>query len=67
MPKFYVKSGQIKFVIDASDHTVAILAALRKYKGRGLMLGPKICISEKGFESFKDWICYEADDFLKKL
>lgn len=67
MPKYYVKSGQIKYIIDCNDHISAILAALCHYKGKGLIAGPKICISEKGFEDFKSWKCYNTDDFLKKL
>lgn len=67
MPKYYVKSGQIKFIIDTSNHLAAIHAALTRYKGRGVMTGPKICISEIGFEDFKSWKCYDTDDFLKGI
>lgn len=67
MPKFYVKSGQIKFIIDTSDHLTAILAALKRFKGKGVMTGPKICVSETGFDSFKNWKCYNTDDFMKKI
>lgn len=67
MPKYYVKSGQIKFIIDTADHTSAILAALKKFKGKGVITGPKICVSETGFDSFQNWKCYNTDDFLKKV
>lgn len=67
MPKYYIKSGQIKFIIDSSDHIAAIYAAINRYKGRGIMTGPKICISEKGFDDFKSWKCYDTDDFLKGI
>lgn len=67
MPKYYVKSGQVKYIIDCNDHQSAILAALYHYKGKGAITGPKICVSEKGFESFKDWFCYDTDDYLKKV
>lgn len=67
MPKFYVKSGQIKFIIDTTDHLSAISAALKRFKGKGIMTGPKICISETGFDSFKNWKCYNTDDFMKKI
>lgn len=67
MPKYYVKSGQIKFIIDSSDHIAAIYAAINRYKGRGIMTGPKICVSEKGFDDFKSWTCYDTDDFLKGI
>lgn len=66
MPKYYVKSGQIKFIIDTSDHTSAILAAIRYYKGKGIMIGYRICVSEQGFEDFKQWTCYDTDEYLKK-
>lgn len=67
MPKYYVKSGQIKYIVDTTDEASAILSALYHYKGKGLMTGPKICVGEKGFESFKDWNCYDIDDYLKKV
>lgn len=66
MPKYYVKSGQIKFVIDCSDAISAILAALRRYKGKGIMTGPKICVSETGFEDHSKWTCYETDEYMKR-
>lgn len=66
MPKYYVKSGQIKYIIDCNDHISAILAALNHFKGRGLITGPKICVSEQGFEDPKHWKCYETDEYLKK-
>jgi len=65
MAKYYVKSGQIRFVIDCSDHICAILAALSHYKGQGVMTSTKICVGEKGFDSFKEWKCYDTDKFLK--
>lgn len=67
MPKFYIKSGQIKFIIDTADHLSAILAALKRFKGKGVMTGPKICVSEIGFDSYKQWKCYNTDDFMKKI
>ena len=66
MPKYYVKSGNLKFIIDCSDHTAAIILAIKRYKGRGLMLGPKICVSEQGFEDFRNWTCYDSDTYLNK-
>jgi hypothetical protein len=65
MAKYYVKSGQLKFIIDCTSHECAILAALRHYKGRGIMTGPKICVSETGFEDFKKWKCYDTDKYLR--
>lgn len=66
MPKYYVKSGQIKYIIDSPDHESAILAALRHYKGKGVMTTLKICVSEQGFEDHKTWTCYNTDDFMKR-
>lgn len=65
MPKYYIKSGQIKYIIDSANHTTAILAVLRAYKDKKIMRGPKICVSEKGFKDHKSWKCYDADNFLK--
>lgn len=65
MPKYYVKSGQIKFIIDAIDHDSAIYTALEFYRGKGKITGPRICVSETGFDDFKNWKCYDTDDYLK--
>lgn len=62
MPKYYVFSGQIKHIIDRPTDMVAITDTLEYYKGKGLMTGPKICVSERGW--FED-ICYETDPLLK--
>lgn len=67
MPKYYVKSGQIKYIIDRHDHESAIIDTLKHYAGKGLMTSFKICISEQGFEDFRKWICYDTDDYMKKL
>ena len=67
MPKYYVKSGQIKYIIDCADHVSAILAALYHFKGRGLITGPKICVSEQGFEDHRHWKCYDTDEYLRKV
>jgi hypothetical protein len=66
MPKYYVKSGQIKYIIDCANHEMAIVSALKHYKGRGIMTGPRICISEQGFEDFKQWKCYDTDEYMKR-
>ncbi len=39
MAKYYVKSGQIRFIIDCTDHICAIIAALTHYKGKGIITG----------------------------
>lgn len=67
MPKYYVKSGQIKYIIDRDNHEDAILDTLKHYHGKGLMTSFKICISEQGFEDFRQWKCYDTDGFMKKL
>jgi len=54
-------------VIDSSDHVSAILATLKYYKGRGIMTGLKICISENGFDDFHQWTCYETDEYMRKI
>jgi hypothetical protein len=66
MPKYYVKSGELKFIIDCSDHNCAILSALEYYKNKKIMTSPKICVSEQGFEDFKTWKCYDIDTFTKE-
>jgi hypothetical protein len=67
MPKYYVKSGQIKFIVDSPDETSAILTALKHYKGKGLMTGPKICVSETGFDDHRNWTCDDTDKYIKKV
>ena len=67
MPKYYIKSGQIKFIVDCTDHLCAILAALTHYKGKGILTGPKICVGEQGFEDFKKWKCYNTDDYIRRI
>lgn len=67
MPKYYVKSGQIKYIIDTTDEVSALLSALYHYKGKGVMTGPKICVSETGFDDHTKWKCYNTDEYMKKL
>ncbi len=67
MPKYYVKSGEIKYIIDCNDHKSAILSALYHYKDKKVMTGPKICVSETGFIDIKTWKCYDIQDFSKEL
>jgi len=65
MPKYYVVSGQIKFIIDAKDELTAILATVSHYRGKGLLFGPQICINQKGFTAQKSkQKCYDTDKFL---
>jgi hypothetical protein len=66
MPKYYVKSGNLKFIIDCLDQYTAIIKAIKRYRGRGLMLGSKICVSEQGFEDFRHWTCYDSDTYLNR-
>jgi hypothetical protein len=67
MPKYYVKSGQIKYILDRKDHETAIIDTLKAYKNRGFLTGPKVCISENGFDSYKTWKCYDTSDYLKQI
>ena len=67
MPKYYVKSGDLKYIIDCTDHKSAILAALYHFKGRQIMTGPKICISETGFINIKTWKCYDTQNYIKDI
>lgn len=67
MPKFYIKSGHIRYIIDRKNYKEAIVATLKFYKRRGLMVGAKICVSEKGFDSFKEWFCYDISDFMEYI
>jgi hypothetical protein len=65
MPKYYVKSGQLKFIIDAENHREAIISTLKYYKGKGLMSGGLICVSEIGFnDKTKQQKCYKTDDYI---
>jgi len=67
MPKYYVRSGQLYFIIDAIDHGGAILATLKYFKGRGLTSHEKICVTEVGFDDNKHISCYNTDEYLRKL
>lgn len=67
MPKYYIKSGQIKYIIDRVNYEEAILEALRHYKNTSHMTSHKICVSEKGFDDHKSWECYNINDFTKKI
>lgn len=67
MPKYYIKSGDIKLIIDKPNHDQAIMSALQLYKNSNKIASHKICISEQGFEDFKNWICYDTYNFTKRL
>jgi len=67
MPKYYVKSGQINYIIDSTDEISAILATLKYYKGKGMMSSLKICVSENGFDDSTNWICYDTDEYMRKI
>jgi hypothetical protein len=67
MPKYYVKCGDIRYIIDTTDPESAILSALYHYKKKTIVYGSRVCVSETGFEDFKNWKCYDIDDFLKKV
>lgn len=67
MPKYYVKSGQIKYIIDRKTYKQAILDTLKVYYGKGYMASSKICISETGFENHHLWKCYDTGEYMKKI
>lgn len=67
MPKFYVKSGNLKFIIDKKNHKEAIKAALTHAKQKNIMTGLRICYSEQGFVSFKEWVCEDIENYLKEI
>ena len=67
MPKYYIKSGELKYIIDCNDHQSAILSALYHYKNKKVLTGTKICVSETGFEDHSKWKCYDTDKFLKNI
>jgi hypothetical protein len=53
--------------VDTTDPESAILSALYHYKKKTVVYGSRVCVSETGFEDFKNWKCYDIDDFLKKV
>lgn len=67
MPKYYVKSGDIKFIIDKPNPESAIRATLKYYQGTSKVASFRICVSEKGFEDFKNWVCYDMEDFVREI
>lgn len=66
MSKFYVKSGDLRFIIDREKYRDAIKEALIFAKNNSIIIGPKICISEKGFQTFKEWTCYDTKEYLQR-
>lgn len=67
MPKYYIKSGQLKFIIDCNDPDSAILHALEHFKDRKIYITKNICISETGFIDTNKWKCFDTQDYLKRL
>jgi hypothetical protein len=67
MPKFYVKSGNLRYIIDKEDHQSAITSALIYAKEKGIMTGLRVCYSEQGFVSFKEWVCDDIENYLKEI
>jgi hypothetical protein len=65
MPKYYVKSGQIYFIINAQDHKDAVILTLKHFNGKGLITHQNICVSEIGFDDNKHITCYDTDDFMR--
>lgn len=67
MPKFYIKSGDLKFIIDRADYNIAIRESVVYAKNNNIITAPKICISEKGFLTFKEWTCYDIKDYSQRI
>lgn len=67
MPKYYVKSGQIQFIIDCNDSESAILSALYHYKDKKIIRAKKICVSETGFIDNNKWECHDITKFDGKI
>lgn len=64
MPKYYIQSGNIQSIIDRKDIETAILDFLYSLHGRGVIVSPKVCISETGWTEDD---CFDTDFFLKTL
>ena len=67
MPKYYIKSGDYKIIIDRENHRLAICAALSIAKLNNIPISKKVCVSEKGFLVFKECICYDTKEYLRNL
>lgn len=67
MPKYYIKSGDIRYIVDTTDPESAILSALYHYKNKNVIPAHRICVSETGFDDFKNWKCYDTEDYVKKI
>ena len=65
MPKYYIKSGDVKFIVDRQDEQDAIKYAVSYFSDRKILFSPKICITEKGFSDFKTWICFDTKDYIR--
>ena len=64
MPKYYIKSGNLRLIIDAESEDHAIIKALQRSRKKGIMLGHKICIDEKGFSCTQKQ-CFDITNFKK--
>lgn len=67
MPKYYIKSGQIKYIIDCNDEDSAIMSALDFYKDKKVYTAANICVSETGFINTAKWKCFDIQDYIKRL
>lgn len=64
MPKYYIVSGQLKYIVDCNDPESAIMSGIHYAKEQGIDLGIKICVSEKGFSDSEK--CYDTEKYNKK-
>lgn len=67
MPKFYIKSGNLKFIVDKKNYYSAIIEALIYAKKNNILTGLRVCYSEQGFVTFKEWICDDIENYLKEI
>ena len=47
--KFYVTDGTVQLVVLSDSIHGAAMAFIKKFYGRGIMIGPHIYVSESGF------------------
>ena len=67
MHKYYVDSGQLRFVVSAPNEVEALQYALR-HCSYGIALGPIIRVNQQGFEEeHEDDLYYPTMPLLERL
>ena len=69
MPKFYVKSGKQKQILQEKYPVIAAVRCFMLWKQDGLEIAEKINVSELGFEEHNDDIkdCSYSQKYIKAL